>query len=101
MDGTERKSRGIYERERGHGRRSPPLYNRFSVATICRCRRRKYDQIFAANKAYGEGINIYRTSRILLRRIRSNLRFNSAENEKDRGKEYACYPGKEINARVT
>jgi len=43
MDGTERD---LYTREG----RSPLL----SVGTICRSRRRKYDQIFAANKAYGE-----------------------------------------------
>lgn len=45
MVGTERD---LYTREGG---RSPLL----SVGTICRSRRRKYGQIFAANKAYGGG----------------------------------------------
>lgn len=35
-------------------RRPPllPLFLSFSVDTICRSRRRKYDQIFATNKAH-------------------------------------------------
>lgn len=39
----------IYERRE---RARPPL---LSIGTICRSRRRKYDQMFATNKARGDG----------------------------------------------